>query len=119
MLEGEIAYREGDFPHAFDELRKAVQREDNLHYDEPWGWMQPTRHALGAPLAEQRRFEEAEQVFRDDLKRHPRNPWSLRGLHECLAQRQSPEAAETLRLLQCATEYCDFTIDRACMCRQK
>jgi tetratricopeptide (TPR) repeat protein len=118
MLEGEIAYRDGALEHGFAELRKAVELEDNLHYDEPWGWMQPTRHALGALLAEQRQFDQAEQVYRDDLKRHPQNPWSLRGLHECLIERQSPEAEETLRQLQNATEHCDFTIDRACMCRQ-
>lgn len=38
---------------AFDNLRRAVDLCDQLNYDEPWGWMQPPRHALGALLLEQ------------------------------------------------------------------
>ena len=33
-------------------LREAIELDDDLNYDEPWGWMQPTRHALGALLLE-------------------------------------------------------------------
>ena len=48
MLDGELSYRYGDLKDAFESLRKAVRLEDELPYDEPWGWMSPTRHALGA-----------------------------------------------------------------------
>ena len=67
MLDGEIAYRSGDFDEAFAHLRRAVELDDNLPYDEPWGWMQPARHALGALLLEQGRVQEAEAVYRADL----------------------------------------------------
>jgi hypothetical protein len=50
MLAGEIAYRRGDRDAAFARLRAAVALEDDLPFDEPWGWMQPVRHALGALL---------------------------------------------------------------------
>ena len=53
MLEGEIAYREGRYEECFCLLRSAVALSDALVYDEPWGWMQPVRHALGALLLEQ------------------------------------------------------------------
>jgi hypothetical protein len=53
VLSGEIAYRKGRFDQAFAELRAAVVLEDALPYDEPWGVMQPCRHALGALLLEQ------------------------------------------------------------------
>lgn len=66
MLDGEVAYRRGDFDEAFDQLRHAVELDDGLPYDEPWGWMQPTRHALGALLLERGRVEEAEAVYRAD-----------------------------------------------------
>ena len=46
MIAGEIAYRRGKFEKAFEYLRQAVRRDDALNYDEPWGWMQPARHAL-------------------------------------------------------------------------
>ena len=59
MLDGEIAYREGRFDEAFAHLRRAIELDDALPYDEPWGWMQPTRHAYGALLLEQGRVEEA------------------------------------------------------------
>ena len=67
MLEGEIAYRRGEHEAAFTHLRAAVALEDELPYDEPWGWMQPVRHALGALLLEQGRAAEAEIVYREDL----------------------------------------------------
>ena len=67
MLEGEIAYRRGEHDAAFAHLRAAVAMEDDLPYDEPWGWMQPVRHALGALLLEQGRVAEAEAVYREDL----------------------------------------------------
>ncbi len=48
-------------------LRRSVELDDALPYDEPWGWIQPTRHALGALLLEQGRVAEAEAVYRADL----------------------------------------------------
>ena len=51
MLAGEVEYRSGNFDVAFAHLRKAVDLEDGLHYDEPWGWMQPVRYAFDCPLA--------------------------------------------------------------------
>jgi cytochrome c-type biogenesis protein CcmH/NrfG len=59
--------------------------EDALKYDEPPAWMIPLRHSIGANLMTAGRFAEAEQVYRDDLKRLPENGWSLLGLSEALA----------------------------------
>ena len=53
MLEGELEYRRENYDIAFEHLREAVARDDALPYDEPWGWMQPPRHALGALMLEQ------------------------------------------------------------------
>jgi len=88
MMKGEIAYHEGLHDKAFKLLRKAVDMQDGLDYDEPWGKMQPIRHALGGLLLEQNNVDEAEQVFRRDLLFHPKNPWALLGLIECLKRRQ-------------------------------
>ena len=93
MLDGELEYRRGHHEAAFGHLRRAVELDDGLPYDEPWGWMQPARHALGALLLEQGHLEEAEAVYRADLGlddtlaracQHPANVWSLHGYHECL-----------------------------------
>lgn len=90
MLRGEIQYRRGCYDEAFSFLRDAVKQSDSLVYDEPWGWMQPPRHALGALLLEQNRVEEAEIEFRKDMdtsffgRCHPNNLWALSGLQRCL-----------------------------------
>ncbi|MEX0339160.1 MAG: hypothetical protein AB3N11_08995, partial [Arenibacterium sp.] len=39
MMLGELAYHKGEHETAFDHLRKSVEIDDNLPYDEPWGWM--------------------------------------------------------------------------------
>jgi tetratricopeptide (TPR) repeat protein len=80
MLRGEIAYFSGRFEEAFSLLRQAIELQDGLNYDEPWGKMQPIRHSLGGLLCDQHQYEEAEQIFRQDLKLHPNNPWALVGL---------------------------------------
>lgn len=67
MIDGELEYRRGNHDAAFAHLRKSVELDDALPYDEPWGWMQPARHALGALLLEQGHYEEAEAVYRADL----------------------------------------------------
>lgn len=118
MVAGEIAYRKGETEAAFEHLRAAIRLDDALNYDEPWAWMQPARHALGALLVESEKPVEAEAVYRADLKRHPNNPWALQGLAECLAvQGKSAEAANVKSQLQTATERADVSIDRSCYCR--
>jgi tetratricopeptide (TPR) repeat protein len=93
MINGEIAYFERKYESAFGYLRDAVDLQDALNYDEPWGKMQPIRHALGGLLFEQGHLEEAEKVFREDLKRHPRNPWALNGLISCLESDRHHDSA--------------------------
>ena len=53
MLNAEIQYREGIYDGCYKLLQQAIELSDALVYDEPWGWMQPPRHALGALLLEQ------------------------------------------------------------------
>ncbi len=129
MLLGELAYHKGNHEAAFDHLRRAVEMDDSLPYDEPWGWMQPARHALGALLLEQKQYEEAEAVYRADLGldatlsracQHPGNVWSLHGLHECLTQRgETAEAAQVKLQLDKAVARAEVPIKASCFCRQK
>ncbi|MEM6464034.1 MAG: tetratricopeptide repeat protein [Pseudomonadota bacterium] len=128
MLLGELEYRKGNHKAAFRHLRKSVEIDDALPYDEPWGWMQPTRHALGALLLEQGQLEEAETVYRADLGldatlaracQHPGNVWSLHGLHECLSRRD--ETVELLHIkqqLDKAMARAEVPIHASCYCRR-
>ncbi len=118
MLAGEIAYRDGDQEFAFAKLRDAVKLDDALNYDEPWSWMQPARHALGALLLEQNRAAEAELVYREDLRRHPRNVWSLQGLAESLEKLgRETEAREVRQQWTQAGTRSDIQVNRSCFCR--
>ncbi len=127
MLIGELAYRQANYEVAFDALRKAVYLDDNLKYDEPWGWMQPARHALGALLLEQDRVEEAKQIYMDDLglsdtlvstSHHVENMWSLHGLVECLERQNNPVEARLFRTrLHLAQARADVEIEASCACR--
>jgi tetratricopeptide (TPR) repeat protein len=127
MLEGEIEYRRGNYDQAFKALRQAIALDDTLPYDEPWGWMQPTRHAYGALLLEQGRIEEAAAVYRADLglqetlprpMRHPNNVWSLHGYHECLTRLgRTAEATILQPQLKLALEIADVPIQSSCFCR--
>ena len=127
MMMGEVAYRKGRFDEAFALLRRAVELDDNLPYDEPWGWMQPTRHALAALLMEQGQLAEAEAVYRADLGldgtlrracQHPENVWSLHGLHECLMRRgDTVEIAHVRQRLAIAGARADVPIKASCFCR--
>jgi len=127
MLEGELSYRQGDYDIAFARLRRSVELDDNLPYDEPWAWMQPARHALGALLLEQERAEEAEAVYRADLgldntlsraSQHPDNVWALHGLHECLMMSgETGEARLIKQRLDLANARADVAIEASCFCR--
>ncbi|MFH0518398.1 tetratricopeptide repeat protein [Streptomyces sp. M41] len=127
MLDGELEYRKGDHEAAFAALERSIELDDNLPYDEPWGWMQPTRHAYGALLLEQGRVAEAEAVYRADLGldgtlpralQHPGNVWSLHGLHECLTRLgRTGEAQMVAQQLRLAAALADVPIEASCFCR--
>lgn len=118
MLEGEILYRSGNTQAAFASLRDAVAQSDVLKYDEPWGWMQPPRHALGALLLEQGDINAAEEVYLADLQNHPNNGWALFGLAECYERSgDSKKHATTLAAARKAWERSDIPLTVSCFCR--
>jgi tetratricopeptide (TPR) repeat protein len=82
-----IASARGDKQGAVALLRRAVGLEDKLAYNEPEDEFFPTRHLLGAALLAAGQPAEAEAAYREDLKRHPKNGWALRGLQAAVAAR--------------------------------
>jgi tetratricopeptide (TPR) repeat protein len=127
MLDGEIDYRRGAYDDAWANLRRAIALDDNLPYDEPWGWMQPTRHAYGALLLEQGDLKTAAAVYAADLGfdatlpracQHPNNVWSLHGYHECLLRLgRTDDAAAVRPQLDRALDRADVEITSSCFCR--
>lgn len=126
MLDGEVAYHQGEYDRAFESLRQAVYLDDHLAYAEPWGWMMPTRHALGALLLEQGHVEEAAAIYRADLgldqtifrpMQHPNNVWSLHGYVTCLRRLGRQEEAAMMQMrLDLALARTDVEIDASCFC---
>ena len=117
VAEGELEYRKGNYDLAFGLLRQAVDKDDALRYDEPWGWMMPVRHALGALLTEQGRYDEAITVYEQDLVLHPGNGWALNGLANCYAKNgQVTEAEQTAKLFRDAWDHADVPIKASCYC---
>ncbi len=127
LLDGELAYHQGQYDEAYAHLRQAVELDDNLSYTEPWAWMHPPRHALAALLLDQGHAQEAEQVYRDDLglsgkvqrcAQHPNNVWALHGLVECLKLRGETEELPALQAkLARALAKADVPISSSCLCR--
>jgi len=118
MMTGEIEYKAGNFEVGLDHLRKAVAAEDELEYSEPSPWLVPTRHSLGALLLEQGEVAEAEQHYRQDLKLHAGNIWSLHGLTECLERSgKTAEAAEVRAQLDVVRREASVDVRASCYCR--
>ena len=63
------------------------------------------------------RFAEAEEVYREDLKRLPDNGWSLYGLSESLAAQKKPEADAAKAHFAKAWAKADLKISSSCLCR--
>lgn len=73
--------------------RKAVAMQDALVYDEPPAWYHPLRESLGGALLRSGDAAGAELVFREGVRRSPRNAWMLFGLKEALKAQGKTEAA--------------------------
>ncbi|MBX3377893.1 MAG: hypothetical protein KF678_12925 [Phycisphaeraceae bacterium] len=116
VLDGELAYKRGSVDEGIKLLREAAAVEDTLNYNEPPDWMVPARHALGAILLAEGRAKEAEEVYREDLKRWPENGWSLYGLSQSMRRQGSPEYAGMYERFRKAWSRADIEIASSCLC---
>ena len=96
-LDGEIKLAEGDLTGAIAAFEKGVALEDTNNYTEPPDWPQSMRLSLGNALMVAGRFEEAEAVFRKDLRWHQNNGWSLFGLMKALAAQNKKNEAKVIQ----------------------
>jgi len=135
ILAGEIAGAQGGIETQIAKLTEAVAMQDDLPYIEPPSWFYPVRQSLGAALLaasreaaddmtfredrlavlSQRRSqayaEQAEAVYREDLRQYPHNGWSLFGLAESLrAQGKQSEATEVRRRFETAWQNADVSL---------
>lgn len=118
VLEGELLFRRGQQAEGIAALREAAVAEETLTYAEPPDWMQPVRHTLAATLLVAGRPVEAEQAAREDLRRFPKNIWSLTGLAKALrAQGRAGDAQEVEAELGKLRERADVDVPSPCLCQ--
>ena len=126
MMKGELQFVKGNHEEAAATLREAIKLEDALPYDEPWGIMQPTRHALGAILLEMNRPEEALELYKQDLGLAPglnrtvihiKNIWAMLGVVDCHKMMKKPVDPHFQMELDIALARADKSIKASCFCR--
>ncbi|WP_215395728.1 hypothetical protein [Rheinheimera oceanensis] len=111
VLAAELAWAAKEKNRALSALQQALAVEDELPYDEPPAWHAPVRQTLGAMLLEAGRPGEAEQAYRQELRRNPENGWSLFGLEQALrAQDKNQEADSVAARFKQAWAHADITL---------
>ena len=111
-LAGKVAGAKGDPSAMIQQMETAVAANDAIPYMEPAYWPIPVRPALGAALLVSGDAAKAEQVFREDLRRWPRNSWGLHGLEQALrAQGKTQQADDVHRQLAAASARADVKLD--------
>ncbi|MBW4636596.1 MAG: tetratricopeptide repeat protein [Iphinoe sp. HA4291-MV1] len=97
VLQANIALAQQDNESAIELLKQAVKAQDVLSYFEPPDWFFSIREDLGSVLLANHDYQEAEEVFREDLEKNPRNGRSLFGLSESLRAQGDESDAEWIQ----------------------
>lgn len=112
VLEGEIAFKQGNTTRAIELYTTAVAQEDLLNYNEPPDWFFSVRHPLGHVLLQAGKYAEAEKVYREDLKEWKNNGWALMGLYQSLVkQGKTTEAKSVKKRYDEAWKYADAPLN--------
>lgn len=91
--------------------KRAVAMQDSLAYDEPPDWYYPVRESLGAALLRAGSARDAESVFREGVRRSPRNGRMLFGLMQSLrAQNKTEDAGWVEREFHAAWSRADLQL---------
>ena len=110
-LEGELLSAQGRNDEAVKAFEAAVALQDGLKYVEPPDWGQSMRLYLGAALLKAGRANQAERIYREDLKDFQNNGWALFGLSQSLrAQGKAAEAQKVEQEFQRVWKNADVTL---------
>jgi tetratricopeptide (TPR) repeat protein len=111
VLAGELAGRRSQNTEMNRLFAAAIKVADSLPYMEPPYWHHPVRQIYGAALLQAGNATQAEKIYREDLKRHPANGWSLYGLLSSLrAQGKTEEAKSVEKRFRDAWRLADITL---------
>lgn len=111
VLSAAIAMKQKQTHQAIILLKEAISIEDNLNYNEPPDWFFSVRHHLGAALLQIGAYNQAEQVYQQDLKTWKKNGWALIGLYQSLLKQNKNEEAEKAKIaFDKAWQHADFKL---------
>lgn len=111
VLSAEIAAKQNQMESSIHWLNEAIKIEDALNYNEPPDWFFSVRHHLGNILLKAGKYPEAENVYRNDLKKWKKNGWALIGLYQSLVyQKKDDEAKRIQTAFNEAWQYADVEI---------
>jgi tetratricopeptide (TPR) repeat protein len=114
VVAGEYFAARDDGEMAGKHFKAAIVSEDNLTYTEPPSWHLPVRHNYGAFLVDQKQYEEAEKIYKEDLSVFWNNGWSLIGLYSTyLGQGEESKAKEIKIKFEESWQYADIKITRS------
>jgi tetratricopeptide (TPR) repeat protein len=86
-----------DAASACEHWARAAEAQDQLTYDEPPDWYYPVRESQGACLLRTGKPAEATAVFREGVRRSPRNGRMLFGLWQSLMAQGKMSEAESVK----------------------
>ena len=112
FLNAKLAQAQRKTNQAISFYKQAIAEQDSLSYDEPPDWLLSIRVSLGGILLQTNQNEAAELVFREELKKHPRNGLALFGLKQSLAaQSKDSDYYWVDQEFQQAWKYSDIKLD--------
>ncbi|WP_374566613.1 tetratricopeptide repeat protein [Nitrosomonas sp.] len=109
LVQAEILMARKDYAKAIAAYKAAVLLQDQLPYMEPPFWYYPIQLSLGKALIEAGDFIQAEMVYRDNLKKFPKNGWALLGLKQSL-QMQGKDYGEIQKAFDQAWRNADVSL---------
>ncbi|AWK05641.1 hypothetical protein HYN56_15895 [Flavobacterium crocinum] len=111
VLSGAIEAKKNNLEQSISFLNKAIEIEDHLNYNEPPDWFFSVRHYLGAVLLNAGKYNEAEKIYKQDLKTLPKNGFALIGLYNALTlQKKQKEALKIKTDFDNAWQHADLQI---------
>ena len=100
ILEGEIAWHQGNLEAAANSFRLAIDYYENLNYDEPEPLPFSPRHWLGAAYMAMGAHENALKQYQKDLTEHPNNIWGLWGAQQASRKMAKPSPLIDIELVR-------------------
>ena len=109
LVQAEIFLTQKNYAKAITAYKTAVLLQEQLPYMEPPFWYYPAQLSLGKALIEAGEYSQAEAVYRDNLKKYPKNGWALFGLKQSM-QMQGKDYGGIQKEFDQAWQYADVSL---------